>query len=93
MQHCFQFHFLFTSHIPSFTFVSVLLFQDTKFMVEGLVNDVEYEFRVTSVNRAGAGSHSTISNAVVAKDPIRESLTFCMFFPSVPLLIKSYLKY
>ncbi|KAI3371505.1 hypothetical protein L3Q82_024091 [Scortum barcoo] len=44
---------------------------DTKFMVEGLVEDVEYEFRVTSVNRAGAGSPSSISNAVLAKDPIR----------------------
>ncbi|XP_037623781.1 immunoglobulin superfamily member 22-like [Sebastes umbrosus] len=44
---------------------------DTKFMVAGLVDDVEYEFRVTSINRAGAGSPSTISNAVLAKDPIR----------------------
>ncbi|XP_045892604.1 immunoglobulin superfamily member 22-like isoform X2 [Micropterus dolomieu] len=47
------------------------LLTDTKIMVEGLVDDVEYEFRVTSVNRAGAGSPSTISNAVLAKDPIR----------------------
>lgn len=37
------------------------------------MDDVEYEFRVTSVNRAGAGNPSTISNAVVAKDPMRES--------------------
>ncbi|XP_059191658.1 immunoglobulin superfamily member 22-like [Centropristis striata] len=44
---------------------------DTKFMAEGLVDGVEYEFRVVSVNRAGAGSPSTISNAVLAKDPIR----------------------
>ncbi|XP_028440258.1 immunoglobulin superfamily member 22 isoform X1 [Perca flavescens] len=47
------------------------LLTDTKVMVEGLVDDVEYEFRVTSVNRAGAGSASTISNAVLAKDPTR----------------------
>ncbi|XP_035521440.1 immunoglobulin superfamily member 22-like [Morone saxatilis] len=47
------------------------LLTDTKFMVEGLVDDVEYEYRVTSVNRAGAGSPSTISNPVRAKDPIR----------------------
>lgn len=53
------------------------------------MDDVEYEFRVTSVNRAGAGSPSTISNAVVAKDPIRESLTACVFFPSLPLYINS----
>ncbi|KAM7396477.1 hypothetical protein PAMP_019513 [Pampus punctatissimus] len=47
------------------------LLTDSKFVVDGLVEDVEYEFRVTSVNRAGAGSPSIISNAVLAKDPIR----------------------
>ncbi|GLD60189.1 immunoglobulin superfamily member 22 isoform X1, partial [Lates japonicus] len=47
------------------------LLTDTKFMVDGLVDSVEYEFRVSSVNRAGAGSPSTVSNAVLAKDPIR----------------------
>ncbi|KAE8296494.1 Immunoglobulin superfamily member 22 [Larimichthys crocea] len=47
------------------------LHTDTKFMVEGLLDGMEYEFRVTSVNRAGTGSPSTISNAVLAKDPIR----------------------
>ncbi|KAM9854709.1 immunoglobulin superfamily member 22-like [Aulostomus maculatus] len=47
------------------------LLTDTACAVDGLVNEVEYEFRVTSVNRAGAGSPSTISNAYRAKDPIR----------------------
>ncbi|XP_069384393.1 immunoglobulin superfamily member 22 [Paralichthys olivaceus] len=47
------------------------LLTDTKFLVDGLVDDVEYEFRVISVNRAGAGCPSTVSNAVLAKDPIR----------------------
>ncbi|XP_036390385.1 immunoglobulin superfamily member 22-like [Megalops cyprinoides] len=47
------------------------LVQDTKFTVDGLVEDVEYEFRVTSVNRAGPGAPSTASNSVLAKDPIR----------------------
>ncbi|KAM3869988.1 immunoglobulin superfamily member 22-like [Diretmus argenteus] len=47
------------------------LLTDTKYVVDGLVGDMEYEFRVTSVNRAGAGSPSSISNAVLAKDPIR----------------------
>lgn len=56
--------------------MSMLLISDSKFIVDGLVDDVEYEFRVTSVNRAGAGSPSTVSNAVVAKDPIRKSFTF-----------------
>ncbi|KAF7668957.1 hypothetical protein LDENG_00273510 [Lucifuga dentata] len=47
------------------------LLTDSKHVVDGLVDDVEYEFRVTSVNRAGAGAPSSISNAVLAKDPIR----------------------
>ncbi|KAM6960723.1 immunoglobulin superfamily member 22-like [Aplochiton taeniatus] len=47
------------------------LLTDTKCVVDGLVEDMEYEFRVTSVNRAGAGSPSTVSNSVLAKDPIR----------------------
>ncbi|XP_029107754.1 immunoglobulin superfamily member 22-like [Scleropages formosus] len=47
------------------------LVQDTKYTVDGLVEDMEYEFRVTSVNRAGPGSPSTVSNSVIAKDPIR----------------------
>ncbi|KAJ8390911.1 hypothetical protein AAFF_G00098310 [Aldrovandia affinis] len=47
------------------------LVQDTKYTVDGLVEDIEYEFRVTGVNRAGPGTPSTTSNGVVAKDPIR----------------------
>ncbi|XP_067356837.1 immunoglobulin superfamily member 22-like [Channa argus] len=47
------------------------LLPETKLMVDGLVDGMEYEFRVTSVNRAGAGSPSAISNAILAKDPIR----------------------
>ncbi|KAM8752242.1 immunoglobulin superfamily member 22-like [Acanthopagrus schlegelii] len=47
------------------------LLTDTKFTVDGLLGDVEYEFRVTGVNRAGAGSPSAVSNSVLAKDPIR----------------------
>ncbi|XP_066557228.1 immunoglobulin superfamily member 22-like [Amia ocellicauda] len=45
--------------------------QDTKYKVEGLVEDMEYEFRVTGVNRAGVGTPSSSSNSVFAKDPIR----------------------
>ncbi|KAI1903990.1 hypothetical protein AGOR_G00001080 [Albula goreensis] len=47
------------------------LVQDTKYTVDGLVEDMEYEFRVTGVNRAGAGTPSAVSNSVMAKDPIR----------------------
>lgn len=43
---------------------------DTKFKVDGLLEDTEYEFRVTAVNRAGPGHPSVASNSVVAKDPI-----------------------
>lgn len=51
------------------------------------MDDVEYEFRVTCVNRAGAGSPSNTSHAVVAKDPIRESRTVYMFFSHLSLCI------
>ncbi|KAL2093519.1 hypothetical protein ACEWY4_010831 [Coilia grayii] len=47
------------------------LIQDTKCTVDDLTEGVEYEFRVTAVNRAGAGTPSTASNPVLAKDPIR----------------------
>uniref|UniRef100_UPI00398E8544 immunoglobulin superfamily member 22-like n=1 Tax=Pristiophorus japonicus TaxID=55135 RepID=UPI00398E8544 len=45
--------------------------QGNKFTAEGLTEDVEYEFRVMAVNRAGVGQPSTTSNSVMAKDPIR----------------------
>ncbi|XP_067902151.1 immunoglobulin superfamily member 22-like [Heterodontus francisci] len=45
--------------------------QDNKFTADGLMEDMEYEFRVTAVNRAGVGQPSTTSNLVMAKDPIR----------------------
>ncbi|XP_030646476.1 immunoglobulin superfamily member 22-like [Chanos chanos] len=51
--------------------VSKELIQDTKCTVDGLVEDMEYEFRVTGVNRAGQGIPSSVSNSVLAKDPIR----------------------
>ncbi|XP_072529480.1 immunoglobulin superfamily member 22-like [Salminus brasiliensis] len=50
--------------------ISKELIQDTKCAVDDLVEDMEYEFRVTAVNRAGEGTPST-SNAVLAKDPTR----------------------
>ncbi|XP_048829497.1 immunoglobulin superfamily member 22-like [Brienomyrus brachyistius] len=51
--------------------VSKELIQDTKYTVGGLVEDMEYEFRVVSVNRAGPGVPSSSSNSVLAKDPVR----------------------
>ncbi|KAK0138355.1 Immunoglobulin-like and fibronectin type III domain-containing protein 1 [Merluccius polli] len=58
------------------------LITDGSCVVDGLVSDVEYEFRVTSVNRAGAGSPSSVSSPVAAKDPIRAPgavTDFCVF--------------
>ncbi|KAG2462984.1 ABCG2 protein, partial [Polypterus senegalus] len=57
------------------------LVQDTKYKVEGLVEDMEYEFRVTAVNRAGPGTPSSASNSVFAKDPIRK---FSVFLAGIP---------
>uniref|UniRef100_A0A3B1JLG9 Immunoglobulin superfamily member 22 n=1 Tax=Astyanax mexicanus TaxID=7994 RepID=A0A3B1JLG9_ASTMX len=51
--------------------ISKELIQDTKCVVDGLVEDMEYEFRVTAVNRAGEGTPSASSNTVLAKDPTR----------------------
>lgn len=49
------------------------LVPDTECAVGGLVEDMEYEFRVIAVNRAGEGIPSVASNSVLAKDPIRET--------------------
>lgn len=51
----------------------LLFFSDTKYAVDGLIEDVEYEFRVTGVNRAGEGTPSATSSSVLAKDPTRAS--------------------
>lgn len=48
------------------------LVPDTKCTMGDLVEDMEYEFRVIAVNRAGEGVPSAASNSVLAKDPTRE---------------------
>uniref|UniRef100_A0A4W4HKI3 Immunoglobulin superfamily member 22 n=1 Tax=Electrophorus electricus TaxID=8005 RepID=A0A4W4HKI3_ELEEL len=40
-------------------------------VINGLVEDMEYEFRVTAVNRVGEGIPSSASSSVLAKDPTR----------------------
>ncbi|ELK15969.1 Immunoglobulin superfamily member 22 [Pteropus alecto] len=45
--------------------------QDTKYTVDGLLEDTEYEFRVIAVNKSGPGHPSMPSNSVVAKDPVK----------------------
>lgn len=44
----------------------------TKYTVDGLLEDTEYEFRVIAVNKAGPGQPSMPSSSVVAKDPVSE---------------------
>ena len=44
----------------------------TKYTVDGLLEDTEYEFRVVVVNKAGPGQPSMPSSSVVAKDPVSE---------------------
>ncbi|XP_026872193.2 immunoglobulin superfamily member 22 isoform X2 [Electrophorus electricus] len=51
--------------------VSKDLIPDTACAVNGLVEDMEYEFRVTAVNRVGEGIPSSASSSVLAKDPTR----------------------
>ncbi|XP_077902485.1 immunoglobulin superfamily member 22 isoform X3 [Ictidomys tridecemlineatus] len=45
--------------------------QGTKYTVDGLLEDTEYEFRVIAVNKAGPGQPSMPSSSVVAKDPVK----------------------
>ncbi|XP_026971018.1 immunoglobulin superfamily member 22 [Sagmatias obliquidens] len=45
--------------------------QGTKYTVDGLLEDTEYEFRVVAVNKAGPGQPSMPSSSVVAKDPVK----------------------
>ncbi|XP_066526079.1 immunoglobulin superfamily member 22-like [Hoplias malabaricus] len=51
--------------------VSKEVIQGTQCAVNGLVEDMEYEFRVSAINRAGEGTPSAASNSVLAKDPTR----------------------
>lgn len=59
------------------------LVPDTKCAVGGLIEDMEYEFRVTAVNRAGEGIPSAASNPVLAKDPTREPYCALSDVPTV----------
>lgn len=49
------------------------LVPDTECTIGGLVEDMEYEFIVIAINRAGEGIPSAASNSVLAKDLTREA--------------------
>ncbi|KAM7414261.1 hypothetical protein PAMA_019198 [Pampus argenteus] len=51
------------------------LLTDSKFVVDGLVEDVEYEFRVTSANRAGAGRAPGLVRNLCVSDSTNSSIS------------------
>lgn len=46
----------------------------TRFRSSGLIEGLEYEYRITAINSRGAGKHSDISVITVAMDPIGREL-------------------
>jgi titin len=46
--------------------------KDTKYIIENLYEDQEYEFRVVAENKAGFGQGSDVTIPVLAADPIGE---------------------
>lgn len=42
----------------------------TRFRSSGLIEGLEYEYRITAINSRGTGKHSDISVITVAMDPI-----------------------
>lgn len=58
-----------------------ILVPDCKFMVKGLTEGKEYEFRVAAENKAGIGQFSPPSDTVIVQEPISKwnqtPISFC----------------
>ena len=56
---------------------------DTSLVVKDLFEDMVYEYRVTAVNKMGAGKPSDPSLPITARNPWSQSLTYLLFMTAL----------